>query len=202
MNNKLPYITGGGVLLLLVGFLFSNSQKSTQSQNTNNTVSVSPSISNTNTAASQDPQDIVPGLYKNQIQNTATQVGFVIASTMVENNVDAAGKTVDDHLELTLKNTAGRDLADFEVYYTITDPTTNKKEGYYKKLTGFVLKNGETQQINFDNKQGDGHYGINKNGMYYSSPNKLQFNIQVSTLGYKSQTAQVFKDAGGAEVKD
>lgn len=201
MNNKLPYIIGGGVLLLLVGFLFSNSQKNAQPKNTNNALSVSPST-NTNAATSQDPQDVVPGLYKNQIQNTATQVGFVIASTMVENNVDTAGKTVDDHLELTLKNAAGHELTDFEVYYTITDPTTNKKEGYYKKLIGFVLKNGETQQINFDNKQGVGHFTANKNSIYYTSNNKLLFDVTVSASGVKVQTTQIAKAAGGAETKD
>ncbi len=202
MNNKLPYVIGGGILLLLIVFLFSNSQKSTQPQNTNNTSSVTPSAGSTNSATSQEPQDVVPGLYKNQIQNNATQVGFIIASTMVENNIDSAGKTVDDHLELTLKNTAGKDLTDFEVYYTITDPTTNKKEGYYKKLTGFVLKNGEAQKISFDNKQGIGHFTANKNSIYYTSNNKLLFDVQVSTPGVKIQTAQVAKAAGGAETKD
>lgn len=201
MNNKLPYIIGGGILLLLVGFLFSTSQKNNHPQNTKNVLYVTPQAIG-NTTSSQDPQDIVPGLYKNQIQNTSTKEGFTIVTTTVENNTDAAGKTVGDHLELTLKNTAGKDLIDFEVYYTISDPTTNKKEGYYKKLTGFVLKNGETQQVNFDNKQGMGHFNANTNSIYYTSSNKLLFDVIVSTHGYKGQTAQVEKAAGGAETKD
>ncbi len=202
MNNKLPYIIGGGILLLLAGFLFNNSQKNNQSQNTTNALYVTPSASTTNSATSQEPQDVVPGLYKNQIQNASTKEGFTVVKTLVENNADAAGKTVDDHLELTLKNTAGKDLTDFEVYYTITDPTTNKKEGYYKKLTGFVLKKGETQTINFDNKQEVGHFTANKNSIYYTSSNKLFFDVMVSAPGYKVQTAQVAKSAGGAETKD
>ncbi len=170
-------------------------------QTTQTVVNVTPSTTISDTT-SQDPQDIVPGLYKNPIQNTATQEGFVITAAIVENNTDAAGKAVGDHLELTLKNTAGKDLTDFEAYYTITDPTTNKKEGYYKKLTGFVLNSGETKSINFDNKQGDGHFSANKNSMYYSSTNKLLFTIMISTPGYKPQTTNVEKSAGGAEQKD
>lgn len=203
MNNKLLYIIGGGILLLLGVFLFSNSQKSYQPQNTRNVLYASPSASaNTNSATSQDPQDVVPGLYKNQIQNTASAEGFIIQAITVENNADSTGKTVGDHLELTLKNNAGKDLTGFEVYYTITDQSTNKKEGYYKKLTSFTLKNGETQHVNFDNKQGDGHFTANKNSLYYTSSNKLLFDVMVSTPGYKVQTAQAAKAAGGAETKD
>lgn len=202
MNSKLPYIIGGGIVVLLVVFLFSNSQKNNQLQNTKNVLYVTPSTGSSSSATSQDPQDIVPGLYKNQIQNTATKEGFAIAATTVENNTDATGKTVGDHLELTLKNTAGKDLTDFEIYYTITDPTTKKKEGYYKKLFGFVLRNGETQKINFDNKSGDGHFTANKNSIYYTSTNKLLFDAMVSSSGYKIQTTQIAKAAGGAETKD
>jgi hypothetical protein len=200
-TNKLPYIIGGGILLLLVGFLLVNNKKQNKPVQTTQTANVTPSTTISDTT-SQDPQDIVPGLYKNPIQNTATQEGFVITTTAVENNTDTAGKAVSDHLELTLKNTVGKDLTDFEVYYTITDPTTNKKEGYYKKLTGFVLKSGETQTIHFDNKQGNGHFSANKNSMYYKSTNKLLFTIMLSTPGYKLQTANIEKAAGGAEQKD
>lgn len=201
MNNKLPYIIGGGILLLLVGFLFSTNQKNNNPQNTKNVLYVTPQVTG-NTVTSQDPQDVVPGLYKNQIQNTATKEGFTIVTTTVENNTDETGKTVGDHLELTLKNTAGKDLTDFEVYYTISDPTTNKKEGYYKKLADFVLKNGAVQNINFDNKQGAGHFTANTNSIYYTSSSKLLFDVMVSTPGYKVQTAQITKAAGGAETKD
>lgn len=202
MNTKLPYIIGGGILLLLVIVLFSNGQKKSHTQNTPSTSLVSSSPTNSNATISQDPQDVVPGLYKNLIQNTSTKEGFTIVTTAVENNTDTAGKTVGDHLELSLKNTAGKDLTDFEVYYTITDPTTNKKEGYYKKLSGFTLKTGETQQINFDNKQGVGHFSANSNSIYYTSSNKLRFDVMVSSPGYKVQTAHVEKAAGGAETKD
>lgn len=201
-TNKLPYIIGGGILLLLVSFLLVNSKTQNQQvQNTKSTTNVTQQAT-TGSTTSQDPEDIVPGLYKNQIQNTATQEGIVITTTAVENNTDTTGKAVSDHLELTLKNTAGKDLTDFEIYYTIADPTTNKKEGYYKKLTGFVLKSSEAKSINFDNKQGDGHFSANKNSIYYSSTNKLLFTIMLSAPGYKPQTTNVEKSAGGAEQKD
>jgi len=45
----------------------------------------------------------------------------------------------------------GKELADFLVYYTITDNAANKKEGYIVKLTNFILKNGETKTVHFDN---------------------------------------------------
>jgi hypothetical protein len=65
-----------------------------------------------------------------------------------------------------------------------------------------VLKSGETKTIHFDNKQGDGHFSANKNSIYYSSANKLLFTIKLSTPGYKLQTTNVEKSAGGAEQKD
>ncbi|MHB0866509.1 MAG: hypothetical protein ACYC6B_05035 [Thermoleophilia bacterium] len=160
--------------------------------------------SNTDTAggAASDPTDLVPGLYKNQIQNAATTPGFQITEILVENNTDRNGKTVDDHLELALKNTAGKDLTGFEVYYTITDTATGAKEGYYKSLQGFVLKSGETASIHFDNGHGSGHFSVNTNSLYYKSGNKLQLEATVSATGYKTEIAQVQKDAGGAEAKD
>ncbi|MHB1390084.1 MAG: hypothetical protein ACYCXF_02470 [Thermoleophilia bacterium] len=165
----------------------------------NNSVS-----SNANTAggASSDPTDVVPGLYNNQIHNTATAPGFQITKMVVENNTDMNGKTVNDHLELVLKNTAGKDLTGFEVYYTITDNATGAKEGYYKALPGFVLKSGETTSIHFDNGHDSGHFSVNLNSLYYKSVNKLQLEATVSATGYKTEIAQVQKSAGGAEARD
>ncbi len=160
-----------------------------------------PAVANPS-VSTDDPQDVVAGLYKNPIQNTSTQEGFTIAGSLVENNVDKAGKVIDDHLELALKNTVGKDLTDFEVYYQITDMVTGQKEGYYKKLTSFVLKSGETQSIHFDGGTEAGHFSANKNSLYYKSPNKMVFDVTVSTPGYKLQTVQISKDAGGAEQND
>lgn len=195
ITNIRPYVIGGGVLFILVIFLFVNNKK----QTVETTI---PQLSQSTKSTSQNPQDVVPGLYKNPIQNTATKEGLVITKATVENNTDTNGKVISDHLELVLKNSSGKDLTDFEIYYTISDQTTNKKEGYYKKLNGFVLKNGQTQSAHFDNKSGDGHFSANKNSIYYTSKNKLSFTISVSAPGYMPQTVSVTKDTGGAEIKD
>ena len=74
-------------------------------------------------------------------------------------------------LEITLKNTAGKDLTDFVVYYTITNNVTGKHEGYIVKLTNFTLKSGETRIIHFDNINTPDnllpdHFGENPNSFY------------------------------------
>jgi hypothetical protein len=218
MQNKAWYIAGGAVFLAISVYgiasmpkkkpVQTNAQSNAQQQSpsvsssANNAQTTSTSVPSSANSPSDDPQDIVPGLYKNPIQNTAAADGFVITDSKVENNTDKAGKAIGDHLELTLKNTAGKDLTDFEAYYMITDTVTSQKEGYYKKLTGFVLKSGETQAIHFDNGTDPGHFSANKDSLYYKSPNKLTFDITVSAAGYKIQTVQISKDAGGAEQVD
>jgi len=199
------FIVLGGVALafavsiyLVSGIPTSKTTVSTSTTTAQATPSQTPSAQTT----SQDPQDIVPGLYPNPIKNNATALGFKITSLMVENNTDTSGNPVNDHLQLTLQNLTSKDLTSFEVYYTITDPVTNKKEGYYKKLSGFVLPAGKTQTIHFDNKSGANHFTVNTHSLYFISSNKLLFTVTVSTPVYAIQTAQVTKAAGGAETKD
>ncbi len=203
MNKNLLYVGAGAIVLIAGVIIYLHfGHKNSPSTNTNIVTTNAPTSTNTQSASTQDPEDVVPGLYKNTIVNTATQPGFTISDVKVENNTDASGKVINDHLELTLKNTSGKDLSDFEVYYLITDTATGTKEGYNKKLTGFTLKNGETTSIHFDNTQGAGHFSANKDSLYYKSTNKLTFDVSVSTPGFKIETAQVTKDAGGAETKD
>ncbi len=154
-------------------------------------------------ATSNNPQDLVAGLYPNNIKNTATAVGFTIKSAAVENNTDpVTGAVVSDHLEVTLVNTTSKPLTNFEIYYTMTDTKTQQKEGYYKKLTGFTLAANATYTIHFDNKTGEGHFSANKNSLYYKSTNAIDFAVEVSTPGYAAQNINVTKAAGGAETKD
>ena len=218
MQNKIWYIAGGIVFLAICVYGIANmftkkpAQTKTQTNMQQQAPNVASSANNAQTTAApapsstsapaEDPQDIVPGLYKNTIQNTAAHEGFVITDSKVENNIDKAGKAIDDHLELTLKNTSGKDLTDFEAYYMITDAVTGQKEGYYKKLTDFVLKSDEIQTIHFDNGTDFGHFGANKYSLYYKSPNKLTFDATVSAAGYKIQIVQISKDAGGTEQVD
>ena len=195
--NKNKYIIGVLILVVVGSVIFSMSLSSSKQKinNTNQVVDTTQSVSS-------DPQDIVPGLYTNLIKNTSTISGLSIESGLVENNVDKDGKTTDDHLELVLKNSSAKDLNNFEAYYTITDLATLKKEGYYKKLTGLTLKVGETKTIHFDNVVGENHYGLNRNGVYFTGQNKMQFDLQISTPEFKIAIIQIAKDAGGAEVKD
>jgi hypothetical protein len=190
MNKKI-YIILAIALVIIGGIIMSKSSNQ--------------KINQTNSAkqnTSSDPQDIVPGLYENSIKNASTTSGLKIVSVLVENNVGQDGKSADDHLELVLKNDSQKDMNNFEAYYTITDLVDSKKEGYYKKLTGLTLKPGETKTIHFDGVIGENHFGVNKNGLYFTGKNKLQFNVEISTPEFKIATIQTIKDAGGAELKD
>lgn len=197
MKNKTIYIIGGVVIAVIVLIVATRNTGAPQT-----TVPVANNNQGVTQGGSSDPQDIVPGTYKNEINNTSTEAGLVIVSGLVENNVDSNNKAVDDHLELVLKNSSQKDMSDFEVYYTVTDTITQKNEGYYKKLISFILKAGETQSVHFDNKSGLNHFGVNTNAMYFTSVNELQFDVEVSTPGFKTANIQIKKDAGGAEVKD
>ncbi|GEM_PF-1932212 len=202
MKNNITYgIVGIIAIVLIVGFVSLKQSINSKSVSHNTVATVA-----TNNAISpiipSDPEDIVPGTYPNLIKNLATASGLLISSGHVENNVDAQGRVVNDHLELLLKNTSAQDMSNFEVYYTITDLTTTKSEGYYKKLNGFVLKSGDSQSVHFDGKSGASHFGVNKDGLYFTSKNKLRFNIQVSTPGFQIAHLEILKDAGGAEIKD
>jgi hypothetical protein len=192
--NKKTYIIGAIILVIIGGIILSKSF-SPSNQKVSQTSSTVKNVSN-------DPQDIVPGLYANSIKNTSTISGLKIESGLVENNVDKTGKIADDHLELVLKNSSTKDMNNFEAYYTVTDLVDSKKEGYYKKLTGLTLKAGETKTIHFDSNVGENHFGVNKDGLYFTGKNKMQFDVQISTPDFKVATIQIIKDAGGAELKD
>ncbi|MCX6089929.1 MAG: hypothetical protein NTX88_06115 [Candidatus Atribacteria bacterium] len=162
-----------------------------------------PYISDTDGDGVGDLQDEDPIFLENPIKNNADQEGFQIVEALVENNEDPITKKVtDDHLELTLKNTSGKDLSDFEFYYTITDLTTNQKEAYYEKLFNFVLKSGDTKTIHFDNKNEPDHFTENINSMYRVNDDAKVFDITISTPNYKVVTVKINKDTGGTEKAD
>lgn len=200
-NTHIYSLIGIVSIILLIGLVYSK-QSNSPSSVKHSTALNATTPTRTNSALSADPQDIVPGTYPNPIINTATTSGLTISSGIVENNVDAQGKVTNDHLEITLKNTTQEDMGIFEVYYKIIDLVTAKNEGYYKKLTGFTLKAGESKSVHFDGMNEINHFGVNKDGLYFTSKNKLQFDIQVSTPGFQIAHIQILKDAGGAEVKD
>jgi hypothetical protein len=129
--------------------------------------------------------------------------GFKIAQAIVENNEDpVTKKAVSDHLEIALANIIDKDISNITVDYLIENTKTNKNESYHAILNDFILKSKETQTIHFDNGNGTNHFWVNKYSMYYISQDPLKFTITVSAEGYKTQTVQVNKDAGGAEQAD
>lgn len=195
--------------ILILGLVLSLYLGDTLSRNSQVNQTANPTSTNANTqksiptqTTSQNPQDVIPGLYPDPIKDQSTKEGFKITSIIVENNTGSSGNPVSDHLQLTLQNLTNTDLSNFEVYYTITDPATNKKEGYYKKLDNFTLKGNSTQTIHFDNQQGLNHFSVNTHSLYYTSSDSLKFTVEVSTPNYKLETVSATKAAGGAETKD
>ncbi len=60
--------------------------------------------------ATTDASGPVLPVTSNPINNPATAQGLKIDSVLVENNVDASGNAVDDHLEIALANTGSTEL--------------------------------------------------------------------------------------------
>lgn len=210
MNKKnIAIISLIGIVLIVGGVLFKKSRNTQtlktmdlQSVSAQNTSSPSNAKSNNNLEAAAGIAE-KPTFVENPINNDAIIEGFKVVDALAENNVDpATKKVVNDHLELSLKNISGKDITDFEIYYTITDPAANVKEGYYHKLIGFILKSGETKSIHFDNGTGDGHFSENMNSIYRTTNPAKVFDIILSSPGYKIETVQINKDPGGAEKAD
>lgn len=166
---------------------------------------VLPPGTKTNTAAKNTDSIklILPVASGDPITNNATVPGFVIASAIVENNTDPITKTItNDHLEVTLKNIVSKDITQFETYYSVKDLVTHVSDAYYTKLTGFILKAGETRRFHFDNAGKVDHYRENNYSVYRTSKNMMQFDVTVSAANYKVQTITIKKDKGGTEKVD
>ena len=139
----------------------------------------------------------------NPITNSATETTLGIDSVLVENNVDAAGKATDDHLEVALSNSGTSELTTFEVYYTFTDPKTSQTEGYYVALpTDFTIPAGGQRVAHFDNSGATDHFAVNDFSLYATDTNALDVSVMVSADGAAPVTSEVTKDAGGAETAD
>jgi len=137
------------------------------------------------------------------ITNTATAQSLSIDSVLVENNVDSAGATTDDHLEIALSNTGTTELGGFEVYYTFDDPTAAISESYYAKLPdAFTIAAGSSRIAHFDNSGALDHFAVNDFSLYKTSANALDVTVGVSATDAAPQAASVMKDAGGAETAD
>ncbi len=143
--------------------------------------------------------EVVP-VKSNPISNTATVPSLAIAKVQVENNTDAGGKAVSDHLQLDLRNTGTTALSGFEVFYTFADPAAGKKESYYLKLpAGFTIPAGATKTANFDNAGGSGHFPVNKFSLFNTSKAALDVTVEVSATGAAPVTGTAKKGPGGSE---
>ncbi len=162
-----------------------------------------PSKADTDGDGINDLQDTDPAYTPNPIANSATGAGIQIVEARVEDNVNpTTKKDAPDHLEVQLKNLTDQTLSSFEVYYSILDTKTDKKEGYYLALTGFTLAPHETTSVHFDGGQGSGHFSENIYSSYRLSGDPKLFDVMISTPLYKPETRAIKKDAGGAEVPD
>lgn len=140
---------------------------------------------------------------ENPITNTATAETLAIDSVLVENNEDASGTVVDDHLEIALDNSGTVPLTTVEVYYTFNDPKTSETESYYLALpSDFTIPAGGTRVAHFDNTGAADHFPVNEFSLYSTDTNALDVSVVVSADGAAPVTAEVKKDAGGAETAD
>jgi hypothetical protein len=158
-----------------------------------------------------DKQDTNPNFEDKPTLPSGGNEGFRITQAIVENNYDPITKqAVDDHLELTVRSIAEKDISNISAYYSITDEVSGKLEGYIVHLNDFVLKAHETQNIHFDKQTKlfdsdpiNGRFGIaNPNGIYYTSKNNLTFDVTLWAERYVPQSVQIKKDVGGADVAD
>ncbi len=161
-----------------------------------------PSAVSTAEGSAANSSQILP-VTANPITKTATAQTLTIDSVLVENNVDAAGKATDDHLEIALSNTGATDLTGVEIFYTFTDPTDDISESYYTKLPdSFTIPAGGTRIAHFDNTGAADHFPVNDFSLYKTSANAQEVTVEVSATDAAVQTATVMKDAGGAETAD
>lgn len=191
-----------GILAVATGVLTSAGCSSGQATTTSSVSAqgITQGATQNQTQSSTAGSDQVLPVAENPIANTSTKQGLEIVSAMVENNVDpATGKDIADRLQITLKNTSSETLSDLEVYYKMTDTTTQKTEGYYQKLTGFTLAPGTEGTVFFDNETGAGHYPENKFSLYRTSANEVDFSIEVSAAGYAPAMGQAVKAVGTGE---
>ena len=139
----------------------------------------------------------------NPIVNKATAKTLKIASVLVENNVDANGRTASDHLEIALKNAGTTDATEIEVFYTFTDPASGASENYYTKLPAdFVIPAGGTRVVHFDATGAPDHFPVNKFSLYYTNTNAMEVSVIVSANNAAVQKFDLKKDAGGPESAD
>jgi hypothetical protein len=156
------------------------------------------------TAASTDTASpVVLPVTSNPITNTATAANLKIDKVKAEDNVDAKGKAVADHLEIALSNTGTTSLTGFEIYYTFKDPKTSVSESYYLKLPAdFTIPANAKRTVHLDNTGAPDHFPVNKFSLYHTDKNAFDITVVASAQDAAIQTATISKAAGGSETAD
>lgn len=162
------------------------------------TVGTNPYNADTDGDGQLDKVDKDPVFTKNMINESSTApLPLKLIDARVEDNVNAA-----DHLEITVANTGKTELKDFDLYYTVTDTVSKAQEGYYQALTGLNIQPGAQVTLHFDNKKGNNHFPGNLCGLYGTSKNALNFDIQLYAKGFAPLPVSAKKAKGTAEVAD
>ena len=161
-----------------------------------------PAAPSSSASAAPTSNSVLP-VASNPISNTSTAPGLSIASAAVEDLVDpATGKSMDDRLQITLANNTSTPLTRVEIYYQMTDVTTQQSEGYYMSLDGVTIPaQGETT-VYSDNGTEPGHFPENTFSLYRTSTNQVDFTIQASADGVQVATGTASKGAGTGEQPD
>ena len=149
-----------------------------------------------------DIVDKTPTFSEKQLATDGKPNGFALTGKVEDNFDPATSKSVNDHLELEVKNTSGKDLGDLIVYYSVKDEGTNKIESYYKPLAGLTIKQDETVSVHFDDTGLVGHFRDNPNSSYHKSENSKLFTVQMRAAGFAPVQIEIHKDKGGAEKAD
>jgi hypothetical protein len=140
---------------------------------------------------------------ENAIANTATAQALRVDSVLVENNVDAAGKSTDDQFEIVRSNTEVTDLGGVEIFYTFADPTTATPGSCYTKLPAdFTISKKGKQVVHFAARGLADHFPANKFSPYFTNKNALDVTVVASAEGVAEQITKLQKRAGGAEAVD
>ena len=138
----------------------------------------------------------------NPIKNAATARTLRIDSVLVENNVDAAGKDVEDHLEVALSNTGSTPLSGLEFFYTFTDSVEDASESYHAEVPEASIPAGGELVVHFDNTGDPGHIPVNEYSLYFTTDNALDVEVQASAEGAAVAIGTVKKDPPGEEEAD
>ena len=150
-----------------------------------------------------DLKDDKPVFLSDPFDQKGMNATFVIKEVLVENNYDySTRKDAQDHLEIDVINNSKNPLSDFSIYYTIKDLDNGDVEAYYKKLEAFTIPPQKDGRIHVDTSDKPGHFRANPNSIYLTSTAAKLFKVELKVTGYKTVTADVKKDAGGAEEAD